>query len=248
MNIEALLPCYVEAQKPTRSVLIAIRGSWPKFVRFCRVQGLARVDEITQKMVEDFHKSLLWEPNEKGQWYKGNSVDQFVMRARQVLRWAFQEGLLERDPTVGLLLPRQLVAVHDLLTSKQLQTLMKAPDKDTPLGLRDALMLALLTQSSLGLQVVTLSLDSVRQLELEAASWTLLAEYLERGRPALARSTEEKALFLGKFGEPLGGQAVALRLNEMAKQAGLGKRLPSRVLRQSYLAALQPLRDRHSFP
>jgi integrase/recombinase XerD len=248
VKLEALMPHYLKEQQPPPSVRAMIRLSWPKFVRFCDARGILRVAEVTQTVLEDFYKGLLWEPNESGLFYKANSVDQFVRRVRQVLRWSFEQGLLERDPTVGLLLPRPLQPVPKPLSWKQLQTLLSAPDSSTPLGLRDALLLQIMAESELALtQVVALTEDSVRELELEATTWTLLTDYLERGRPALTRAGgDEKALFLGKLGDPLGSQAAATRLNEMVKQVGLGRRLPTRILRQSYQAALQPLRDRHS--
>jgi len=173
-----------------------------------------------------------------------------VRRARQVLRCCATQGILERDPTVGLLLPRPVQPTPALLNWEQVQTLLAAPDRATPLGLRDALLLQLMAEADLALlQVVALTEDSVLQLNLETATWTLLANYLERGRPVLAKDgRSEKALFLGRSGESLGHQAATVRLNEMMKQTGLGKRLPTRVLRQSYQAALQILRARQPMP
>lgn len=246
MNLDDLLQRFLAEQKISLSVTVAICGSWPKFVCFCRAQGLVSVEEITPGVLEDFHKSLLWGPNEKGHWYKANTVDQFLRRVRQVLRWGAAHGLMDQDPTVGLLLPRPVQPVPQTLTWEQLQTLLASPDRQTPIGLRDALLLQVLTESPLPVtQVVALTEESVRQLELAATTWQLLAEYLEHGRPFLAIHPEETALFLGRMGHPLSWPAVAARLNEMARQAGLGKRLPTRILHQSYLASLKTLRDRH---
>ena len=246
MKLEELMPLYLQEQQPTPTVLAMVRLSWPKFVRFCACQRLCQVDEITPTVLEDFYKKLLWEANEKGQFYKANSVDQFVRRTRQVLRWGAAHGLLKIDPTVGLLLPRPLQPVPQRLTWKQLQNLLNTPDRSTPLGLRDALLVQLLAEADLPLmQLVTLTEDTMRQLDLQATTWTLLADYLEHGRPSLAQGCSHTALFLGRGGDPLGSQAAAIRLNEMAKQAGLGRRLPSRILRQSYQAALQKLQERH---
>ncbi len=245
MKLEALFAHYLELQPPSPSLASVLRLSWPKFVRFCQAQGIVFASEVTPTVLEDFYKGLLWEPNERGQFYKPNSVDQFLRRVRQVLRWSVAQGLLESDPTAGLLLPRPLQPVPDLLTWKQLKKLLKAPDRKTPLGLRDALLLQLLAESDLPLtQLLALSEETLRELELQATTWTLVAEYLEHGRPALAQS-DHSALFLGRGGEPLGQQAASVRINEMARQTGLGKRLPSRLLRKSYRAALQQVGERH---
>jgi len=201
MTLDELLPHYLGAEKPTPSLVSMFRLSWPKFLKFCHNQGLLHVYEITPTVLEDFHKSLLWEPNEKGQWYKANSVHQYVRRARQMLRWCAVQGIVSKDPTVGLLLPRPVQPTPALLNWEQVQTLLAAPDRATPLGLRDALLLQLMAEADLALlQVVALSEDSVLQLNLETATWTLLADYLERGRPVLAKDSlhhSEKALFSG---------------------------------------------------
>ena len=237
MDLDPIFQQYLKDQQPAASVLAVMKYGWRKFVRFS-----AGVEEITPTVLEDFYKSLLWEPNEKGQWYKPNSVDQVLRRVRQVLRWAAAQGLLEQDPTVGLLLPRPLQPVPQRLNWESLQRLLNAPDQSTPMGLRDALLLQMLLLLPLN-DVVALSLETVYHLELDAVTQLLLTEYLERGRQP--RNDGEKTLFLGRGGDPLSAQMAVLRLNEMAKQAGLGRRLPTRVLRQSYQAALQDLRDRH---
>jgi len=122
-----------------------------------------------------------------------NSVDQYVPRARQLLRWCVAQGILERAPPVYLLLPRPVQPTPALLNWEQVQTLLAAPDRATPLQLMAEADSALL-------QVVSLTEDSVLQLNLETATWTLLADYLERGRPVLAKDSlhhSEKALFSG---------------------------------------------------
>ena len=250
MNLEELVRRYLADKQPPPSVRAAIRTSWPKFLGYCQTLGLTQGAEITATVLEDFYKSLLWEPNEKGQFYKAHSVDQFVRRARQVLRWGADQGFLSQDPTLGLRLPRLPAAVPELLTKRQLRTLLRSPDCRTPMGLRDALLLQLLTETPLGLQrVLALTEETIRQLELEATTWTLLAAYLERARPILLRygdDCEENTLFLTRDGKPMPLPTAAARLNEIMKQVGFGKRLPSRLLHKSHQATLQPLRERHS--
>ena len=242
LDLEQLFQDYLREVVPTPTVRTALRGSWPKFVRFCREQGL---ETITVTVVEDFYKSLLWQSHERG-WYRANSVDQYVRRVRQVLRWAFLEGHLAEDPTEGLLLPRPLQPTRQLLSWEQLEKLLATPDRSTPMGLRDALLLHFLTETGLGLQqVVALSIDNWQNLEIDASTRTLALEYLEKARPLWEREAQ-RALFLGRTGEPLGAQAAVLRINEFCQQAGLGRRLPTRLLGQSYRAAMQALHTRHA--
>ena len=242
MKLEDLLSSYLAEAQPLPSVKTAIRNAWPKFLSYCAQQDLIEVAELKRHHVEDFYRELLWQPQEQGQLYKANSVDQFVRRVRQVLRWAFCEGLVAPDPTHGLLLPRPVQPIVKKLSFSQLQEVLNAPDRNTAFGLRDALVFQLLAETNLGVNgVVALTVDSVAQLDLEDATQELLADYLKEGRPALGGVG--KWLFFCRGGTPLTFQMVGLRLRQAARQIGL-ENLPSRVLRKSYLAALDQVHQR----
>ena len=248
MTLDELLHRYLEAHSLKGSLLWATCGGWKKFVAFGQSRELSHLQDVTAETVEDFYKGLLWQPNDQGQWFKPNSVDQYVRRVRQVLRWGAAQGLLASDPTVGLLLPRRLKAVSRDLSRDELQAVLNAPDRCTPMGLRDALLFQLLTETSLGLlRVVALSLEAAQQLPLESASEQLRDDYLNHGRPALARpGISGQSLFLTRDGGPLTAPTAAARLNDTARQLGLGPRLPSRLLHKSYLAELERFYDGRS--
>lgn len=243
MTLESLLPHYLDQAQPPPSVKTAIRGAWPKFLTFCGQHGLTEVADLRRQHVEDFYRELLWQSSDQGQLYKANSVDQFVRRVRQVLRWAFCEGLVTPDPTHGLLLPRPVQPVTKILTWPQLQEILATSDRNSPFGLRDALVFQLLAETNLGvIGVVALTVDSVAQLELEDTTQELLADYLKEGRPALGGTGDW--LFFCRGGTPLTHHMAALRLRQAARQIGL-ETLPSRVLRKSYLAMQKQVHQRH---
>lgn len=243
MTLDALLPLYLEQAQPRPSVKTAVCGCWPKFLAFCAQQGLVEVADLKRQHVEDFFRDLLWQNNLQGRLYKANTVDQFVRRVRQVLRWAFCEGLVAPDPTYGLLLPRPVQPVPKILNWREVRKLLAAPDRETPSGLCTALVFQLLAETSLGVTgVVALTVDSVAQLELEDTTQELLATYLKDGRPALGGTGDW--LFFCRSGEPLTSQVASIRLREAARQIGL-ESLPSRILRKSYLAMQKQVHQRH---
>jgi len=244
VKLEELLPLYLKQAQPRPSVKTAIRNAWPKFLGFCAQHDLVEVAELRKHHVEDFYRELLWQSSQLGQLYKANSVDQIVRRARQVLRWAFCEGLVTPDPTHGLLLPRPVQPVPKILSWSQVQELLAVPDRNTPAGLRDALVFQLLAETHLGVTgVVALTLDSVSQLNLHDTTQELLADYLKEGRPALGG--EGAWLFFGCYGDPLTDHQAGARLRQAAHQIGL-ESLPSRVLRKSYLAMQKQVHQRHA--
>lgn len=243
MKVDELFTAYLSGAQPRPSVKEAMRNAWPKFLRYCSGQGVVNVAEVKRQHVEEFYRDLLWQSNEQGQLYKANSVDQFVRRVRQILHWAFCQGLVTPDPTQGLLLPRPVQPVPRTLAWSQLEELLAGPDRHSPFGLRDALVFQLLAETPLGVNgVAALTVDSVGHLMLEDNTRELLSEYLKEGRPALGGSGER--LFFCRGGSPLTAAMVGLRLRQAARQIGL-ESLPSRVLRKSYLAMQKQVHQRH---
>ena len=239
MTLEQVLPHYLETVRPGPSVRAAIGDSWPKFVRYCGALGLVELEEVRACHLQDYHQHLLWEPNRQGHFYKPNSVDQFLRRVRQILRWCCKEGLLDKDPSHGFLLPRPVQPVAELLSWDELQALLAAPDRSQGTGLRDAALFALVTETELGLTgCLELRLGHESHLVLEKPTAELLAAYLEKGRPRLALYPEETALFLGKGGRPLGRQSAFVRIQAAARRAGLSMAVGGRTLRRSYCAHL----------
>jgi site-specific recombinase XerD len=172
---------------------------------------------------------------------------------RVFLRFLLQKGLIRRDlaAAVPTFARWRLASLPAALRKEEVERLIKAADRRTPLGRRDHAIV--LCMSELGLRasdVANLELDSVdftthvlrlhRRKEREAAVLPMtrrlssaLQDYLEHGRPACTSS----ALFvrhyapLGKPLRPIGICDVVLR---RASQAGLRSRVGgTHVLRQS---------------
>lgn len=239
MIFSQLLQSYLDANRPGPSVRRVLVQSWPRFESFCELHRLQDAKNVTPAHVQDFHQHLLWEPNEKGHFYKANSVDQILRRVRQVLRWGFTAGYLATDPTRELVLPRPVQPIAEKLSWKELRLLFKAPDRSTAIGLRDAVLFRLVAETELGVSgCLELRLGHELVLQLEQETGALLAAYLQRGRPVLATRPEEVALFLGRGGRPLGAQAIFVRIQDAAKQAGLRQLVGGRTIRKSYLAHL----------
>jgi site-specific recombinase XerD len=230
--VDELLNRYLLAVNPTPSVRRAVSDAWPRFVRYC---GPLDPAKLRPAHLEGFQQRLLWEPGPNGKFYSPNTVDQFLRRVRQVLRWASSEGILKHDPSSCLLLPRPPQPAVELISSADLQRLCLVPDSEKPLGLRDAIFLALLIETDLGLTGI-LEIAVGAPIELEDISMGILAAYLEKARPHLV-SGDCPTLLVNSRGGPWQTQSARQRLQEMANLAGLGK-FTVRALRRSYLAQL----------
>jgi|Deesub1362A_J573_1020465.scaffolds.fasta_scaffold07260_2 integrase/recombinase XerD len=138
-----------------------------------------------------------------------------------------------------------------ILDAGEVARLLQAPAKESgAIALRDRAILAMLYHLGLrASEVIHLRLEHVdlasgalrgfRQREAAMAlegSAEPLRQYLEEGRPHLARKPEVREVFLNLRGTGLSRQGVWLLVKRWAKVAGLGAEVSPHVLRHSLAA------------
>ena len=68
---------------------------------------------------------------------KATSANRRLTVFKRYYRWALRERRIVADPSLRLMPARQMPRAIKLLSEKQVDDLLGAPDVDTPLGLRD---------------------------------------------------------------------------------------------------------------
>ena len=144
---------------------------------------------------------------------------------RTFCAWARNAGLIETDPSQLLASPRAHRTLPPILSAEEAGRLMVDPDDESPLGLRDSLILELLYATGIRVAELTgLDIDDVdrrrrvlRVLGKGAKERTVpygvpaeraLGDWLERGRPSLAVAASGPALVLGARGARIDQRAV----------------------------------------
>jgi integrase/recombinase XerD len=170
-------------------------------------------------------------------------------------RFVVREGLLEDDPTAGVVRPRLPRALPHPLTVEEVGGILEAPRTEEPAGLRDRAILELLYGA--GLRVSELTSLDVDDLDLEAGSVRVfgkggkerdvpvgrmardaVAAYLTRGRPALAGPRSRAALFLNARGGRLTRQSCSRLLEAHARASGIRRTVTPHDLRHSFATHL----------
>ncbi|MBK1692519.1 site-specific tyrosine recombinase XerD [Ectothiorhodospira mobilis] len=167
-----------------------------------------------------------------------------------------QQGMIPEDPTARIDAPRLGRPLPDALTEVEVEALLRAPDPEDDLGLRDRAMLEVLYATGLrvselvGLRLGQTNLrhgvvrtlgkggkERLVPLGEEAVDW--LQAYLDTARPALLRGRgQSEAVFVTRRGEAMTRQAFWYAIRRHAAAAGIRKHLSPHTLRHAFATHL----------
>lgn len=186
---------------------------------------------------------------------KATSANRRLTVFKRYFRWALREGRIHTDPTLKLLAAKQAMRVPQTLTEAQVEALLRAPDQETPLGVRDRTMLELMYAS--GLRVSELVGLKTHQVSLkeqvvrtfgkgakerlvpfgEEAVWWL-QRYIASSRPAILMSQQTQDLFVTQRGAGMSRVAFWMIVKKHAKTAGIHQTLSPHTLRHAFATHL----------
>jgi len=186
---------------------------------------------------------------------KATSANRRLTVFKRYFRWALREHLVAADPTLKLLTARQPMRVPKVLSEAQVEALLRAPETDRPLGLRDRTMLELMYASGLRVsELVTLKTVHLGLTENalrvtgkgakerlvpfgeEARAW--LVRYLAEGRSVILGGQQSDALFVTARGGPMTRQMFWKLVKAHARHAGITAPLSPHTLRHAFATHL----------
>jgi len=209
--------------------------------------GYCALDRVA---VEEFVVGL------KESGYRDASVARKLAAARSFFVFLANKGVLSGDLAEGFAGPRVARVLPRPIGAREIATLLEQPARrSTPEARRDRAMLELLYATGMRVsELVALDIDNVhldskrpfvrcpgsrgaaRDVPITRRCYGALAEYLELARPLIARSSEERALFVNTRGGRITRQGFWFILKGYARAVGEGVRITPHTLRHSFAA------------
>jgi integrase/recombinase XerD len=219
-----------------------------KIFDFSAKQGI----EITHLRKEDIQR---WSQYLIRQGLSARSAARALNAVRSFFRFLLGDRIIESDPTENMETPRSLKKLPRFLNREEVESLLAAPDVETPLGSRDRAMLEVLYAS--GLRVSELMKLSLTQVNLDLgivscmgkgskerivpigdAAQSQVAAYLRKFRPTILRNRKSNYLFVTRRGACMSRKTFWKALRAYGLKAKIEKPLTPHMLRHSFATHL----------
>jgi integrase/recombinase XerD len=187
---------------------------------------------------------------------RASSQSRYLSTLRRFYRWQVARGRLAADPTLQLANPVRPSRLPKVMSERQVETLLDAPDLATPLGLRDRAMLETLYATGLRVsELVNLKLHEIgfnegvlrvlgkgskeRLVPLGEVALDWLGRYLNEARPDILAGRQADALFVTGRASAMTRQAFWQLIKRYSLRASIDPaKLSPHVLRHAFATHL----------
>ena len=181
---------------------------------------------------------------------------------RSLYSWMAAEGIVEGDAVSAIASPKLPRDLPGVLTTQQVEALLKTPDTSTPAGLRDAAMLELIYASGARIsELAALNVESIGWSERTLRLWGKGSKerivplyrraleatrlYIEEGRPELLAQAKRRdpatgphPLLISARGNRMSAAMLRRRFHMLATLAGIPADIAPHAMRHTFATDL----------
>jgi len=227
----------------SRHTIDAYRRDLTLFKEFLKQSSFSTYHEVTSHEIIRFISTL------REKKYAETSIARTFVALKVFFCFLKKEKHIEVNVMEKIDHPKLWKALPEVLSQKEVERLIEAPDLTTREGIRDRAILELLYASGLrvselvNVTIVNLSHESVkvmgkggkeRSVPVGKAAQAALDDYLHAGRG----ESDSPYLFLGKKGQPLNRTDIWRQIKKYAKEVGITKNISPHTLRHSFATHL----------
>ena len=234
-------------KKLSENTLQSYKRDLKQFRKYLESYGL-HYNRVKEEDMENYIKEL----QEQGK--KASSISRCIASIRSFYQFVIKHKKIKNDPTAHLQSPKIEKRVPSVLTSKEVELLLKQPNNEDLKGMRDKAMLEFAYATGMRVtEIISLDVDDInleegyaickgtnkqRIIPLGSLCLKALKTYLEEARDILIKNDEERALFVNINGGRLTRQGFWKIIKYYKDQAHITKDITPHVLRHSFATHL----------
>lgn len=203
-----------------------------------------KIFDLTREDMQEYINYLL----EQG---KSNStISRCTASIKSLYRYLLNKNLVEENIAEKIDAPKVSRKEPMILNAKEIEMLLEQPDLSELKGQRDKAMLEILYATGIRVtELISLRVDDVnlaggyikvrkknteRHIPLGNLSLKCLKDYMNKVRPLLIRTEEEKTLFINTNGQKMTRQGYWKILKQYKDQAKIDKEITPHTIRHSF--------------
>ena len=229
--------------------LAAYRSDLMLFTHWLHATGTLNIQLATPSIIQDYLAHQL------GNGIKARSLARFLSCIRSFYRFLLREKQISADPTLDIQSPKLGRPLPKFLTEHEVEQLLRQPDINDPIGLRDRTMLELLYACGLRItELITLPVGGVnlrqgvvrvsgkgnkeRLVPMGEEAMVWIERYLIESRPLLLNHQPALVLFPSNRAQMMTRQTFWHRIKLYAKMADIRTSLSPHTLRHAFATHL----------
>ncbi len=215
---------------------------------FLRYLGNTSFFEITSQTVEDYTEYL------KKEGKSDSTITRNIASLRSFYQYLVTKGYIEDNPVRAIKTKKIPKKIPTILSTKEVDMLLRAPDETDPKGCRDKAMLELLYATGLRVsELIALDIEDInlsvgilncqsghikRTLPIYSEALQVLSDYMHRVRGKMIPVEEKHALFVNLNGKRLTRQGFWKIIKSYAEISHIKTEITPHTLRHSFAAHL----------
>ncbi|AEV95166.1 site-specific tyrosine recombinase XerD [Pediococcus claussenii] len=233
----------------SENTIISYRQELVRFRDYLAQKEITDLTSIDRYLILDYLNEL----DQRGR--AKNSIIHTVSSLRKFFKYLLIEEKINDDPMANVAPPKKSKHLPSVLTSDEVEKLLRVPNIQTNLGVRDRSLLEVMYATGMRVsEVINLTLselhlemglietigkgDKKRIIPIGDIAIKWLTEYLTIARPQLLKTQHFDQVFLNQRGKPLTRQGVWKNLKKMVQSAGINKNITPHTLRHSFATHL----------
>ena len=215
------------------------------FIEFCNQN---KIDDVRKIDYPFFRKYLLYLYENK---YQKTTINRHISSIKSFFKYLVKEGKIKENPTILLETIKKDKKLPKYLTYSMIEEFLNLPDKNTPLGQRDMVILELLY--STGIRVSELVSITLKDIELSENRIKVKGKgskdryvlygnvlkdkmllYVQDGRQKILKQKKSKYLIINNQGNKITESGVRYIFDVLLKKACIKNHITPHMLRHTF--------------
>lgn len=216
-----------------------------EFLLFLNKENINSIKEIDYKIVRLYLIKL------HDNKYANKTICRKISVLRSFFKYLLKEQIINSSPMILITNPKEEKRLPKFLYYNELEAISNVPNLNTPLGIRDALIVEMLYSTGIRVgEIVNIKTSDInyddkiikilgkgnkeRYVIYGSVCQKLLDNYLNNGRSLIIKNEDNPYLLLNKNGTKLTDRGVRLVLENLTKKTTLNKKVSPHMLRHTF--------------